>query len=275
MSALTKYEESSKGYESLAELQLLAETAMKSKCYGGKSKEEIVMLLLTGRDLGLSPTKSLNSGFWIVQGKIIMSAITMNDMIRSAGHSIRFGEVSDTSCTLIGKRKDNGDSLSITFTMKMAERAGLLKNSVWKQYPEDMLYSNAMKRLARLLFPDVIGNSYDEYSMHEVIQKDTKQKKENVFDHDTIEVENAIPKIEQKPEIPHIPLESLHLAMDVMGCKSDIIDVKEFVTDMSEARGKPEQLIINTAMQNDELIAKFIKSFEIWRTPPPETEEVA
>jgi len=262
MSALTKYED--QGQQSLAELQLLAETAAKSKCYGNKSKEEIVMLLLTARDLGISTTQAINGGFWIVQGKIIMSAIQMATMVRKAGHSIRFGEVTEKSCTLIGKRRDNSDTLTITFNMAMAERAGLLKNPTWKSYPEDMLYSNAIKRLCRMLFPDVIGNAYDEYSMDEVIQKDKKWKEEQAFDCNTIEVENAIPKLEQKPADPVISHTGFHNLVEESGTLCNPDDLLEYVAYVANAQGKTPHQVMGLYAESNQKTLDFTSMFLRW-----------
>ena len=44
--------------------------------------------------------------------------------------------------------------------MAEALKAGLTKNPVWNNFPRDMLYARALSRLARQLFPDLIGNCY-------------------------------------------------------------------------------------------------------------------
>ena len=47
--------------------------------------------------------------------------------------------------------------------MEEAKRAGLVKQSTpWVTFPRDMLYARALSRLARQLFPDIIGNCYVE-----------------------------------------------------------------------------------------------------------------
>jgi len=263
MSALTKYE--NQGQQSLSELQLLAGIAKKSKCYGQKSEEELLMLLLTARDLGMCSTKALNSGFWIVQGKIIMSADLMRDMVRRAGHSIQVIEATKDSCTLKGTRKDNGDTLTVTFTLEMAKRAGLLKNAVWTGYPEDMLMANATKRLCKWLFSDVIGNAYDEYSMHDVIEKDKKWKAAGAppFDGETIEVENAIPKLEQMPEevekptFPDSTIEELHEALKHLGLEVEMTTLHKYISYIAEKRQRTNQDQINNIMSERSSIEEF------------------
>ena len=87
----------------------------------------------------------------------------MNAMIRRAGHSITIKESTETSCTLTGRRADNGDSATTSYTLAEAQKAGLVKpNGGWTKNPKDMCFARAMSRLARQLFSDVIGIGYIE-----------------------------------------------------------------------------------------------------------------
>jgi len=141
----------------------VAKTASASGLYGNMGGEQkIFMILLAARELGIPPVQALNGGIWNIQGKIEISARLMNSMIRRAGHSIRVVQLDATKCVLEGKRKDNGDSFTSQFTVDDATKAGLMNRGPWKTYTEDMLYSRAMSRLARRLFPDVIGTAYVE-----------------------------------------------------------------------------------------------------------------
>jgi hypothetical protein len=262
MNEMVKYESAPR--MDLEYFNTVCDIAYKSKCYGNIAKETMLNLCITAHDLGIPISKALNGGFHIVQGKIVMSAGLMNDMIRKAGHSLQIKK-SDDKCIIIGKRKDNGDMMHEEYSMKDAELAGLLSSPTWKKHPKNMLYSRAMTNIARALFSDVIGNAYCEDEGHEIQNIPAHKRPEiDPFGGKTIEVENAIPKIEQKPEIPVIPVESLLMAMDVMGCKSDIESIKEFISELAKVHEKPEQLIIANAMKNDERIASFIGSYEIW-----------
>lgn len=141
----------------------LAKTAHVSGLYNGVGGEaKIMMILLAAHDLGIKPTIALNGGIWNIQGKIEISARLMTSMIRRAGHSISIKECNDKVCTLKGKRSDNGDEIESSFSIEDAKNAGLAGRDAWKKYAEDMLYARAMSRLARRLFPDVIGTAYVE-----------------------------------------------------------------------------------------------------------------
>jgi hypothetical protein len=144
-------------------LETVSRRAAASGLYGGVGNEnKIFMVLLAARELNIGPMSALNGGIWNINGKIEISARLMSSMIRKAGHSMTVKECNSTTCTLEGKRADNGDTFSATFTIQEASKAGLTNRDVWKKWTEDMLYARAMSRLARRLFADVIGNAYVE-----------------------------------------------------------------------------------------------------------------
>ncbi len=147
----------------LQQLQIVSRNAASCGLYTAVgSEQKIFMILLAARELGVSPMIALNGGIWNIQGKIEISSRLMNAMIRKAGHSINVKHCDDQKCIIEGKRKDNGDTFTAQFTIQDAQKAGLASRQTWKSYAEDMLYSRAMSRLARRLFPDVIGTAYVE-----------------------------------------------------------------------------------------------------------------
>lgn len=98
-----------------------------------------------------------------------MSGQLMNTMIINAGHEAKIIELSNDSCTIRFKRKNESDSQQYTFTKKDAELAGLNGDN-WKKYPRDMLFNRCISAGARKYMPDVIGPYYthdelrDDYS---------------------------------------------------------------------------------------------------------------
>lgn len=154
--------------------QTIAKSAQASGLYQGDSNK-IFMVMLAARELGISPMLALNGGIWNIQGKIEISARLMNSMIRRGGNTLEIKSTA-TECTITGKRADTGQEHSETFTWAMAEKAGLIKSNVWQKYPEDMLYNRCMSRIARRLFPDVIGTAYVEGEIREALnEKDLPQ----------------------------------------------------------------------------------------------------
>ncbi len=142
----------------------MAEQAVTSKMYKGiGEKSGIMMIMLAARELGIPPMQALNRGLNIIQGAVEISARMMNAMIRRAGHSITIKESTDTNCQLVGKRRDNGDTATVSYSFQDAQKAGLVKpTGGWAKCPKDMCFARALSRLARQLFSDVIGIGYVE-----------------------------------------------------------------------------------------------------------------
>lgn len=146
----------------LSHMKTLARIAFESKQYANMSEVSLLNLMLTAQDLGVSPLKAINSGFYIVNGKVCMSTSLMADKIRRAGHSIKIIEMTKEKCVIIAKRKDNEDSIKLDYTWEEATTAGLINSPTWKKFPKIMLYNRCMSQVARILFSDVIGNVYSE-----------------------------------------------------------------------------------------------------------------
>lgn len=123
------------------------------------NKPAILACVVTGRALGLDDMSSLRL-IHVVNGRPTFSAELMVQIVRKNGHSIS-GESKEGSCTVVGTRKDNGDTMEVTWTIGMAERAGLANKQVWKAYPEAMLWARAVSQLCRMLFADCFaGGTY-------------------------------------------------------------------------------------------------------------------
>ena len=159
------------------------------------SPETLLNIMLTAKDLGISPMKAINGGFYIVNGKISMSTALMTDRIRREGHSIKIPEWTSQKCVIIGVRKDNGDSIKFEFTMEDAQAAGLSNSPTWKKFPKQMLYNRAMATLARTLFPDVVGNAYSEDEKWDIMNVPPEQRPLETFD-DAMEIALEVPAIE-------------------------------------------------------------------------------
>lgn len=147
---------------SLEEISKLCDHLIKMDAHGKRTRDQLSAIVYAAQQLGINPFQALQGGINFIQGKIEISSRTMNALIRSQGHSIQKDPKSDnTICILHGKRKDNGDVWTASFSLKDAEIAGKdLTKGTWAQYPERMLFARALSILARELFPDVIGNCY-------------------------------------------------------------------------------------------------------------------
>ena len=138
----------------------MCEMLMSTPHYRSIGSAGIFAIVEKSKSIGVNTMDALNGGMYFVQGKVELSSAMMNQLIRTAGHSITKDKKSDeTICILHGKRNDNGDTWVESFSIKDAQQAGIYKNQ-WLKYPKDMLFARALSRLARQLFPDVIKGCY-------------------------------------------------------------------------------------------------------------------
>lgn len=167
-------------------MQKMCAALMKTKHYQKMGEDGIFAIIQKAKSIGINPLEALNGGLYFLQGKIGMSSEMMASLIRQQGHSVIKDERSNEKiCILKGKRADNGDTWSISFSMDDARRAGLAKN-MYEKYPAVMLYNRAMSMLARQLFPDVIkGAGYTMEELREI--SDNKRPTFNPSQHEKVQ----------------------------------------------------------------------------------------
>jgi hypothetical protein len=137
--------------------EMLAASTIIPAAYQGKPSD-IITAALYGREIGMGPVTAL-SHINIIQGKATLSAEGMVAVVRAAGHSIT-GKSSPHGARVHGRRRDNGDEMTLEFTEADRARAGL-NTKPWQQYPKAMFWARAVSQLCRELFPDVLsGLSY-------------------------------------------------------------------------------------------------------------------
>ncbi len=147
--------------QTLDEATTLARAAVASKLYAVTSAEAALMILLTGRDLGLTASQSFRA-IYVVSGKPVVSSDAMVAAIRRSGLCASWRVVESTveRCTIETLRAGESEPERETFTQDDATRAGLSRKDVWRQYPRDMLRHRAAAGLARRVYPDVVLGCY-------------------------------------------------------------------------------------------------------------------
>lgn len=145
----------------LDEAARLAKAACASRLYQVQSAEAALMILLTGRDLGLSASQSLRA-IYVVSGKPVVSADALVAAVRRSGlcESWRTIESTAERCTLETRRKGEEHPERETFTIEDAKRAKLDGKDVWRAYPRDMLRHRCAAGLVRRVYPDVALGCY-------------------------------------------------------------------------------------------------------------------
>ena len=240
MSGLIKHQEQK---EQLDYFKSLVSIASK-KGSNNMAPEEMLNIMLTARDLGISPMKAINGGFYIVNGKISMSTALMADRIRKEGHSIKIPEWTSEKCVIIGVRRDNGDSIKFEYTMEDARSAGLTGSPTWKKFPKQMLYNRAMSVIARTLFPDVVGNAYSEDEKWDILNIPAEKRPEE--DPDVMQIKTC-PQQSQEIDANHSPLERLREHLKNDGLPVEKLDA--FLQQISDKKQESVDKIVESALR--------------------------
>lgn len=150
----------------------MAKQAVSSKMYRGIGDESgVMMIMLSARELGIPPMQALNGGINIINGKVEISARMISALIRKAGHKISVKNSTNDVCVIVGERCDNGESITSSFSVEDAKRAGIFRSGGgWTKFPKDLCFARALSRLSRQLFSDVIGIGYAEGEIRSSVQ---------------------------------------------------------------------------------------------------------
>ena len=142
--------------QELEQIQNTCRQLMQTRHYANIGEVGIHAILARSKALGVHPFEALNGGFYCVNGRVGMSTEMMAALVRRRGHSISKDPRSTNECVILnGKRADNGDEWTCSFSKEDAIQAGLWHTAIWKKYPAIMLYNRCMSMLFRQLFPDL------------------------------------------------------------------------------------------------------------------------
>jgi hypothetical protein len=146
---------------SVDDLARLARVFAASGLFGRNGNQETqvaecAIRLMAGMEAGFSPFASA-TGVHIINGKPAFSSNLLAQAVRRHPvYDYRVVEKSAKVCRI--RFLANGEEMGVeTFTIEMAERAGLLKSPTWKAYPEAMLFSRALTAGMRTHCPDALG----------------------------------------------------------------------------------------------------------------------
>ena len=119
------------------------------------------MVFQAGYEAGLQPLESLNS-FYFVNGKLAMYGEMVISQVKRNGHIIQWGVCNEKEANVKIIRGDTKEEMSGTFTMDMAEKRGLTKDSygkdkdVWRKFPDNMLKFKVFNSVAKFIVPDAL-----------------------------------------------------------------------------------------------------------------------
>lgn len=142
----------------VGDVQTMAIAVAKSGLFGMKTPEQALALMLVAQSEGLHPARAALE-YHIIQGRPSLKADAMLSRFQNAGGKVAWKAYTDEDVT--GEfSHPSGGSVTIQWTIKMADKAGLTKNPTWKQYPRAMLRARCISEGIRTVYPGVSVGIY-------------------------------------------------------------------------------------------------------------------
>jgi len=140
-----------------SEAWALAKVAVESGFFAVKNPAEALVILMTGRELGLTAMQSLR-GIYIVKGRPMVSADAMVACVMADPRCELWQPVESTDqrCVIRTKRRGMSEPVTGTFTMDDAKAAQLTGSDMYRKYPRVMLRHRCAAELVREVYPDII-----------------------------------------------------------------------------------------------------------------------
>jgi hypothetical protein len=136
--------------------QRLCATSIVPEAFRGRIDDATAAIML-GDELGLSPLAALRALYMPRSGVPAMYSRTMVALVVSRGHRVWTESESDDAVTVAGHRVGDPEHVErSTWTLARARSAGLLRNNVYRDHPQAMLYARAAGDVARRVAPDVL-----------------------------------------------------------------------------------------------------------------------
>lgn len=129
----------------------------------------ILLVIMTGQEIGLSVAQSLRSVFVPSNGQPQLRGQLILAKLREAGHDYEY-DLTDDGCEFRVIRGDNGKPYAASFTVEDAKAAGLVQERdgklvarsqdnralPWELYRQDMLFWRAVSRAVNRAAPEVM-----------------------------------------------------------------------------------------------------------------------
>jgi hypothetical protein len=143
-----------------SDLKEMAAQVVKGGLFPGiKTPEQAMTLFLVAQSEGLHPMTA-TMRYNIIQNRPAMKAEAMLASFMERGGTVDWTEYTDEAVTGVFKSAGVPKGVSVRWTLKDVERAGLTRNPTWKSYPKQMLKARVASDGVRMCDPAVNQGRY-------------------------------------------------------------------------------------------------------------------
>jgi hypothetical protein len=131
----------------------MANSAVRSGFFGATNTDQAISLMLIAQSEGKHPIQALRE-FDIIKGKPAMKSVAMLARFQERGGVVRWDRLDDKVATGTFSHPSGG-SVTVTWDIAKAARAGLTGSVTWKSYPSRMLASRVISEAVKAVLPAV------------------------------------------------------------------------------------------------------------------------
>lgn len=166
-------------------MQSMAVSIAKSGLFGIRNVDQAVALMLIAQAEGLHPAVAARD-YHVINNRPALKADAMLARFQQAGGSVRWGTYTDQQVTGTFSHPQGG-SVEISWTLAMANNAGLTKNPTWRQYPRQMLRARVISEGVRTVYPAVSVGVYTPEEVQDFDQRPPRDAGPKVIDAEVVE----------------------------------------------------------------------------------------
>lgn len=151
------------------DMRILAQDLLNSGMFPNiKTVPGIIAVVQAGFELGIPPVAALNV-MSVINGRLALEAKALLAIAqKKAGVSWKILQETNEVCEMEFNRP-NFSPVTVSFTAKEAQDAGLLVKQNWKTYRRDMLFARCSSRGVRRIAPDAVLGMYSREEMMDVV----------------------------------------------------------------------------------------------------------
>lgn len=143
----------------VSDVMQMADVVVKSGLFPAfKNRESAAAMMLLCRAKGLDPMTAIER-YHIVQGRPVMRADAMLGEFCRMGGKVEWHRRDEQEAKATFSHQSGG-SVTVSWTMKMANDAKLTSKDVWRQYPRQMLHARCVSEGVRSVLPGATNGLY-------------------------------------------------------------------------------------------------------------------
>jgi hypothetical protein len=193
-----------------------------------KRPADVLVVLMTGHELGLSPMQAIR-GIHVIKGRPVMSADLLVALVRASGRCEYIRPVESNERRAVYETKRRGEApVRLEWTMDMAKRAGLAGKDNWQHYSAAMLRARAKADLCRAVYEDVVQGVVSREEVADGILETTAED-------DAITITLADKTAEEWCREADAIAESIHNAPDVSTLEALLGDIRVLPDELRES----------------------------------------